>query len=330
MAQIPALVHTLRRRQRRQLSAVRAIPPPCATSRPADIPAPHGFVPWVPPRPVSVSRWSAAFPLPLRHCSATSPRRSAGMASRRCVGARGQRRSVDRVHGTPPRTCTDAAADYPSRVHRSRLPEQCVAHHEVAPDEYRADELSGRSGPGHPAGWGSPQYADDRGSTQRGDLLRQSLTPREQVQPPGIPAAADVSCRGRSGHPEHEPAPSAVRGHCRSPRKPASALIVNQMRRPACDGHRGRTRGHKSQKGLPAALTRVSTEGLRRSKICGKHPRLSVVLSRRSAAHERAARGPISCTEPHAREASCAPVARCRRPRTPRRERLDHRAPAPD
>ena len=34
-------------------------------------------------------------------------------------------------------TPCDAAADYPSRVHRSRLPEQCVAHHEVAPDEYR-------------------------------------------------------------------------------------------------------------------------------------------------------------------------------------------------
>jgi hypothetical protein len=70
------------------------------------------------------------------------------------------------------------------------------------------------------------QYADDRGSTQRGDLLRQSLTPREQVQPPGIPAAAEVSCQGRSGHPEHEPAPAAVRGHRQSPRKPASALIV--------------------------------------------------------------------------------------------------------
>jgi hypothetical protein len=80
----------------------------CARSRPhtahRDLltsPAPHGVVPWVPPLPVSVPRWSAAFPLPLRHCSATSPRRSAGMASQRCVGARGQRRSVDRVHGTP-------------------------------------------------------------------------------------------------------------------------------------------------------------------------------------------------------------------------------------
>jgi hypothetical protein len=74
-----------------------------------------------------------------------------------------------------------------------------------------------------PAGWGSPQYADDRGSTQRGDRLRQSLTPREQVQPPGIPAAAEVSCQGRSGHPEHEPAPSAVRGtveHRENPHPP--------------------------------------------------------------------------------------------------------------
>ena len=255
MAQIPALVHTLRRRQRRQLSAVRAIAPPCATSRPADIPGPHGFVPWVPPRPVSVSRWSATFPLPLRHCSATSPRRSAG-------------------HGQPAlcRRPRAAAIRRPSprnsspHLHRRgrRLPLACSP--QPAPGAVRCAprggarripmRSSGRSGPGHPAGWGSPQYADDRGSTQRGDLLRQSLTPREQVQPPGIPAAADVSCQGRSGHPEHEPAPSAVRRHCRAPRKPASALIVDQVRRLACDGHRRRTRGHKSQKGLPAALTR--------------------------------------------------------------------------
>ena len=49
---------------------------------------------------------------------------------------------------------------------------------------------------------------------------------------------------------------SSCRRHWRLPRKP-SALIVGQVRRLACDGHRRRTRVHrKSQKGLVAALTR--------------------------------------------------------------------------
>ena len=152
----------------------------------------------------------------------------------------------------PPRTGNDAAATT-ARVFTA-AGSRSSALRTTRWHPTNTEKLTGRSGPGHRGG--ARPVRRRRGSTQRGDLLRQSLTPRGQVQPPDIPAAADVSCQGRSGHPEHEPAPAAVRGHRRSPRKPASALIVDQMRLPACDGHRGRTGVHKSQKALPATLTR--------------------------------------------------------------------------
>jgi hypothetical protein len=154
-------------------AACRARSRPCATSRPADIPAQHGFAPWMPPLPVRCPAMvrgvsSTASPV-LRHVSA----QVLGHAGGCCVGARGRPEGGDPSTGSTElliSTCAAAAADYPCRYSRRRLPEQCVAHPEVVPDQYRY--LPG------PACARAPRRtrpaADVEGSTPRGDLLRQS------------------------------------------------------------------------------------------------------------------------------------------------------------
>ena len=232
-------------------------------------------------------------PMPLRRCSATSPRRSAGMAGGCRVRARGRRPSTGSTELLIS-TCAAAAADYRSRYSRPPAPGavRCAPRGGARPLPITCPALSasgrlrrrlgGRAPSSRRRGFdttrrSAPAIPDtvrdqdpEPGIPANGLALSSPArllpaeTPndhsldRPNARPLGIPAAADVSCRGIDEVTRRTNAlqqlSAGTGDYHESPHPPL--IVSTKARRPACDGHRGRTEGHKSQKGLPAALTR--------------------------------------------------------------------------
>ena len=180
----------------------RAIAPPCGTSRPVDIPAPHGVVPWVPPRPVSVSRWSRRCARGRWPNSPTGPLRG----SHACL--RGTSRPTDLCSWPDGRGTRDCL---PSEAWQKRSSSQRRAHPSGAPSK-EAFETCARTTwqrpscgprstrsrnwtrrPSTTSCWAAGSRAANRGSTWRAWWLSGSDTTICPV--PRSPGTARRHCR---------------------------------------------------------------------------------------------------------------------------------------